>query len=211
MTPFKIKVCGITRPTDAGLAAELGADMLGMIFYRKSPRFVTQAEARKIVAAIPATVTRVGVFVNEEESRVLRTVERLRLDFVQLHGDETDACVRRLQGHGVKVIKAFCIKTRSDFKAVFESSADLCLLDNRSGSSRGGTGQRFDWKLKPRRRIKNLVLAGGISADNVAEGVRLFRPLAIDVNSTVESRPGVKSPRLLTSFFTRCNRIRYGR
>ena len=198
---FKIKVCGMTRPSDALTAVSLGADMIGMIFYRRSPRRVSQATAMKIRKVLPATVQAAGVFVEHDVDRIARTAERLRLDFVQLHGQYTTGDVRRLQSLGLKVIRVHHIGSATDYRAVYRDRADLVLLDNRSDTAVGGTGQRFDWGLKPPRLIANLVLAGGISVDNVEEGVRQFRPLVVDVNSGVENSPGIKSPAKLKRLF----------
>ena len=208
---FKIKVCGITRPKYALTAVSLGADMVGMIFHRRSPRWVPQAMAKKTREVLPATVRAVGVFVEQDVEQIARTAERLKLDFVQLHGQYTIGDVRRLQSLGLKVIRVHHIGSAADYKAVYCDRADLVLLDNRSETAVGGTGQRFDWGLKPPRLIPNLVLAGGISADNVEEGVRQFRPLVVDVNSGVEKSPGIKSPAKLRRFFEVCNGLRYGR
>ncbi len=210
MNRFRVKVCGITRPQDAALAARWGADMIGMIFYRKSERFVTQKAARGIIGALPPTVSRVGVFVDEKISSVLRVADKLRLDYVQLHGREPATHVAELQREGFRVIKAFAIRTRDDYRAVATSRADLCLLDHRSGKLVGGTGVTFDWSIRPRRKIDNLVLAGGVSVDNVGRGAELFAPLVVDVNSGVETRPGIKSSKRLRGFMAECDRIRYG-
>jgi len=211
MNHFKIKVCGITRPEDASLVAELGGDMIGLIFYRRSPRAVTIAQARAVVAAIPPTVSRVGVFVGDSVALILRRAEQLNLDYAQLHGEYRATDVTKLKVAGLRVIQVFQIVSASDYRSVTSSRADLILLDNAAPGLQGGTGEAFDWTLKPPRSIKNLVLAGGINAGNVEQGVRTFNPLVVDVNSGVESQPGVKSSRKLRQFFTECNRIRYGR
>ena len=210
MKKFRLKVCGITRPPDAALCAELGADMIGLIFYRRSPRFVSQAKAREIVSSLPPVVNKVGVFVDEKIDRVLQVAERLRLDFVQLHGSEPAGEVAHLQKHGYKVIKSLHVRVKADYRQVLASRADLCLLDNRIDRLAGGTGQAFDWSLRPPRRISNLVLAGGITIDNVRRGVEQFDPVVVDVNSGVEDSPGVKSADRLRAFFEECDRIRYG-
>ncbi len=205
MTRFKVKVCGLTRPSDAALVAKLGADMIGMIFAQKSHRFVGIREAARIIEAIPTTVARVGVFVNEDVARVIELAKQLRLDYVQLHGKEPASNIKALQRERLRVIRAFPIERRSDWKRFQTCKADLVLADNRAG----GTGQTFDWTLKPPRGLTNLALAGGIDCDNVAAGVRAMRPLAIDVNSGVESAPGVKSPTKLKRFFRVCDELRY--
>ncbi|MEA2031932.1 MAG: phosphoribosylanthranilate isomerase [candidate division Zixibacteria bacterium] len=211
MKNFVVKVCGFTRPKDAALAAQLGADMIGMIFYRKSPRWVSQKIAKTIVSIIPPTVARVGVFVDLDTNAVLRVARRLQLDYIQLHGDYSKKDINRIHLGGFKVIKVFHITTKSDYTSVMTSSADLVLLDNRTGGRSGGTGQRFDWGISPPKKISNLVLAGGITADNVEEGIKRFSPLMVDVNSGVESSPGIKSAAKLRDFFTLCNRLRYGK
>lgn len=210
MNRFRVKVCGMTRPNDAALAARLGADLIGMIFYRKSQRFVSQKAARAIRSALPSVVARVGVFVDEEITSVLRVADKLKLDYVQLHGREPPAHVAKLQREGFRVIKAFAIRTRDDYRTVATSRADLCLLDHRTEKLVGGTGETFDWSIRSKRKIDNLVLAGGIGVDNVARGVELFAPLVVDVNSGVETRPGIKSSKRLRAFMAECDRIRYG-
>ena len=211
MMKFQIKVCGITRTADAELVAKLGGDMIGMIFYRRSPRFVTQRCAATICQMLPSTVDRVGLFVDEETGRIIRIADRLQLDYVQLHGGEPASAIKRLQRHGLKVIKAFAIKSKEDYRAVHKCTADLILLDNCSVGKKGGTGATFDWSVKPGRSIPNLVLAGGITADNVEDGVNRFSPLVVDVNSGVETSPGLKSKAALSKFFKQCDRLRYGK
>lgn len=210
MRRFRVKVCGVTRPQDAMLAAGVGADMIGLIFYRRSPRSVSVAQASRIVRSLPPVVLRVGVFVDESTERMLRIGRHLKLDFIQLHGQESNTVVRRLQREGFRVIKAFPISSVKDYVEVGRSKADLRLLDHRTDYQRGGTGKTFDWSIRPRGKLVNLVLAGGIDVDNVAEGIRLFDPLVVDVNSGVESRPGIKSASKLKAFFAECDRIRYG-
>ena len=211
MSRFRVKVCGVTRTKDATLIARLGADLIGMIFYRRSKRFVTQKAAREIIGVLPPTVSRVGVFVDESLSKILRIADKLRLDYIQLHGCEPASYVTKLQREGYRVIKAFAIKAQVDYLAVKRSCADLCLLDHQTEQLVGGTGKSFDWQVRPQRKINNLVLAGGITVDNVAKGVELFEPLMVDVNSGVETRPGVKSSTRLKAFMAECDRIRYGK
>ncbi|MDF1545889.1 MAG: phosphoribosylanthranilate isomerase [bacterium] len=210
MNKFRVKVCGMTRPGDAQLAARLGADLVGMIFYRKSARFINLSQADQIVAAIPATVGTVGVFVDEKVERILRIARRLRLGFVQLHGAESVRTVRQLQREGLKVIMSYSPRSRSDWIRVRKSGADLRLVDNRTDHAYGGTGRTFDWSMRPKERIDNLIVAGGIGVHNFREAVELFAPCALDINSTVETRPGIKSRKRLTEFFENCNKVRYG-
>lgn len=210
MSRFKVKVCGLTRVQDAELVSKLGVDMIGLIFYRKSPRFVSQSLARKIAVSVDPTVARVGVFVDEPIDRILKLARTIPLDYIQLHGFESNQIVKRIQREGYRVIKAFAgddteLKTKLD-----DSPADLLLLDNISNTLPGGSGKQFDWNFKLRARYHNLVLSGGISIRNVEEGIRKFHPLMIDVNSGVESSPGVKSARKLKQFFNLVDKLRYG-
>lgn len=211
MKHFYIKVCGITRVKDALLAAELGVDMVGMIFYGRSPRWVSFKQAKKIVERLPPTIDRVGVFVNENIDKVLKAAADLKLDYVQLHGNETSKDVVLIKRHGYRVIKAYKLSSKADYAKLYSSKANLVLVDNVTAEKRGGTGQRFDWSLTPPKKIKNLMLAGGISVDNIEEGVRIFHPLVIDVNSGVEAKPGTKSEVKLKRFFDKCNLLRYGK
>ncbi|MBK7141334.1 MAG: phosphoribosylanthranilate isomerase [bacterium] len=204
MSYTQVKVCGITRPKDAQIAAQFGADMIGMIFYRGSCRHIDKQGAREIIDALPPTVERVGLFVNEPIDKLLGLADRLRLDWIQLHGQESDAVIRRIQREGFKVIKAFSIADDTDWKQIASSPADLRLLDNGTG----GTGQSFDWDNCSTRKIDRLVLAGGINSQNVSSGIRKFRPLVVDVNSSVESAPGIKSKMKLEVFFKVVNRAR---
>lgn len=211
MKRFRIKVCGITRPADADRVAELGGDMIGLIFHRPSPRFLTIAKAKEISRAVSPILDKVGVFVDENVETILRIAEKLRLSTVQLHGNEPAKDISRLKREGYRVIKVFGVKKRDDFLRLHHSRADLVLLDRISPDQRGGSGKRFDWSLLPKRRINNLMLAGGINSENVSEGVKLFDPLVVDVNSGVENRPGIKSSKKLKVFFAVCDRLRYGR
>jgi len=211
MKHFRIKVCGITRPRDAILAAELGTDLIGMIFYRRSPRNITIKEAKAIVDVLPPTVGRVGVFVDEDPDKIIRIAKRLWLDFIQLSGDESAADIRMLKSHGLKVIKVFHGVERGTILRMRKSQAKLVMVDNGSNGLRGGTGHTFDWAHAKLDGIDNLALAGGINYANVTAGVKQFNPLLVDVNSGVESSPGIKSKTKLQRFFNVCNRLRYGK
>jgi len=210
MNHFRIKVCGITRLKDALLAGRLGADMLGFVFYEKSPRYLSVARAKEIIDKLPATIGKVGVFVEPNLSTMQSAARDLKLDYVQLHGVYNNALVRQLRNGGHKVIQSFYVEKADEYREIWKSIADIVHLDNKSEVAPGGTGKQFDWNIRPRRKIPNLMLAGGINVKNVEEGIRRFRPLAIDVNSGVESAPGIKSEAKLKHFFKVCNSIRYG-
>ena len=210
MIRFKIKVCGITRVYDAKAAIKYGADILGFIFFRKSPRYISSARALEIIKSLPATVEKVGVFVNEPVDGIIKIARKLRLDYIQLSGDELNKDVLILKKNGLKVIKTIRVKPETDFLKV-PSSPDIIHLDNADKDQYGGSGESFDWKIKLPEKLNNIMLAGGINIDNVQKGVKKFSPLIVDVNSGVEYKPGMKSDKKLKAFMKLCNKIRYGK
>jgi phosphoribosylanthranilate isomerase len=194
----RIKICGITRLDDALLAAELGADALGFNFWPGSKRFIEPEAAQEIVARLPPFVTPVGVFVNQEPHHVLYASALARTAAVQLHGDEEP---RDCAGHVLPVIKAFRLSGPDDLAAVARYGTVAAVLLDAPSEGFGGSGRTFDWELaRSAAGQKPLVLAGGLTADNVAEAIRRVRPWAVDVASGVESSPGVKDPDELARF-----------
>ncbi len=195
-----VKVCGITSPEDAQLAAEAGADAIGLVFWHKSPRAVDTERARRIAAAVPPTIVRVGVFVDAAAGEIERTVEAVGLDLVQLHGDEPPALLRALPRRCWKALRVGTSLTAADL-APWSGAAGL-LLDTRVPGQPGGTGRTFEWTLlRPLRdRVAFLVLAGGLDADNVARAVAAVRPDGVDVSSGVEQAPGRKDPARVRAF-----------
>lgn len=213
MPLFKVKICGITRVDDVAVIARAGADAIGLNFYPRSPRFLQEEEAAKIVAALPAGIARVGVFVNEKPATVLRITHALELDYVQLHGDETLAEIRALQGQAY--IRAFRLGAKGT-DGVVEFLADCrqldclpaaVLVDAHVRGEFGGTGTTVDWQRLGQRRTElkevPLILAGGLNPANVIEAIRAVRPQAVDTASGVECEPGIKSERLVEDFVAR--------
>src|SRR5215210_7344323 len=157
-----VKICGITDAGDARVAADAGADAVGLIF-AESPRRVGVQEARRISIALPENIIRVGVFVDEEPAEVSRISREVGLDLAQLHGDETPETVTAVRESGVKVMKALRVKSAASLEALDEYEADLFLLDAHSAKARGGTGERFDWWVaKSLKRRDNIVVSGGL-------------------------------------------------
>ena len=196
-----VKVCGVTNVEDALAALEAGADMLGFNFYARSPRYVSPAEAGKIVERLPDGASCVGVFVNEPApADVERLAHEAALGAVQLHGDETPEYCRSLRG--LTAIKALRVGADYDAESAAAYQTDAVLLDAYVKGSRGGTGHTFDWTLAAltRERVRRLFLAGGLNPDNVAAAVAAVRPYAVDVCSGVETSPGRKSPELIRLF-----------
>jgi phosphoribosylanthranilate isomerase len=204
---IRIKICGITRPQDAAAAASAGADAIGLVF-AKSHRQVTGARAREIVAALPPFVSAVGVFVNARPTTVLRIVEAAGLSEVQLHGDESADCLRELGA--VRVVKALRVRDRRfvDELARFrDAGVSGILLDAFSSTARGGSGRRFDWDLVAEARRAGaldaappIILAGGLTPENVKSGIRAVRPWGVDVSGGVEIGAGLKSAELMERF-----------
>ncbi|HEX2896489.1 MAG TPA: phosphoribosylanthranilate isomerase, partial [candidate division Zixibacteria bacterium] len=144
MNHFRIKVCGITRLQDALLADQLGADMVGFVFYKKSPRYMTIKKAKRIISKLPPTLDKVGVFIEPKLESILRTVRMLKLDYAQIHSNKPVPLIARLKKQGVKVIESFHITKHSDYERVSKSEADIFQFDNRTKGPGGGTGKRFD-------------------------------------------------------------------
>src|SRR5687767_3208884 len=183
--------------------------MLGFNFYEKSPRYISPQDARPLIDDLPEYVENIGVFVNMEGYRIDEWVELIGLDSVQLHGDEDDGFVSDLRRYmDAKIIKAFRAGPGFSVESIMESTADSILLDAFATGQYGGTGEQFEWsiasdavKLRP-----DLILAGGLTPENVAEGVRVVRPYAVDVASGVESAPGKKDPAKLEAFIKNAKR-----
>jgi phosphoribosylanthranilate isomerase len=206
--PPKVKICGITSLHDAELAVELGAWALGMIFYEASPRRCAPAEAERIVAVLRRKVELCGVFVNAPLERVVGLTEDLGLTMLQFSGEEGPAyCAEAARRDGARVIKAAQVSGPGDVRDLERFHVDFHLLDARAKDPsrrdlRGGTGETFDWSLVRARRSKvPLILSGGLNAENVAEGIELTQPYAVDTASGTEAAPGRKDPALLRAFF----------
>ncbi len=193
-----VKVCGITRLEDAKAALAAGATALGFVFWPSSPRAVTPEHAGAIIAALPYGTNAVGVFVNQTADEIDRTVRTAGLTAVQLHGDETPALLPSIHR---PVLRAVALAASEAAIAAWPDSV-LLLVDAHDPVKRGGTGKTADWPaaaaLAARRQV---VLAGGLRADNVQEAIRVVRPFGLDVSSGVEDAPGVKSVQKLNDFF----------
>lgn len=193
----RVKVCGITNLDDARLAAELGVDMLGFIFYAKSPRAITPEMAEKICRSV--TAEKVGVFVNETEVAIREVVERCGLDAIQFHGEELPSFCRQF---AVKKIKAIRVENEASLRMASDYDVDALLLDTYTAGQRGGTGETFDWSLAVRAKEIGLpvILSGGLNPSNVAEAIRQVRPYAVDVASGIEQYPGKKNTEKMRRF-----------
>jgi phosphoribosylanthranilate isomerase len=195
----KVKICGIRTVTEAMMAISAGADAIGFNFWHRSKRHVTPDQAKAIRAALPPFVTPVALFVDAQAEDILETVAHVGMDCVQLHGFEPPRLIERL--HGLQVIKAVPIRNDADLRRLEEYRVSAFLLDAFSPGMPGGTGKTIDWELARQASARaKIILAGGLTPDNVAEAVRTVRPYAVDVASGVEKAPGVKSRKLVTQF-----------
>lgn len=195
----RIKFCGLTRPEDAVAAVALGADALGLVFYLGSSRAVTPEQGAAICRALPPFVTVVGLFVNPTAQAVSDICQRVPLNLLQFHGDETPEFCEQFQ---LPYIRALRVRDAAMVAQGFRdyASAQGLLVDAWSPQQYGGTGHSFNWDLLPAARPLPLILAGGLSSVNVADAVRQVRPWAVDVSGGIEDAPGLKSIERMQTF-----------
>ncbi len=187
----RVKICGITRTKDAMAAVDAGVDALGFVFYRKSARYVTPDHAARIIATLPPFVSRVALFVNAPHEAIGGVIEHVPVDLLQFHGDETpDACRR----FGLPYVKAIRMHPTVDLARACDeyAEASALLLDSFVEGAWGGTGKSFDWSKTPAGVGKRFIVAGGLTADNVADAIMRCSPYAVDVSGGVERAPGIK-------------------
>ena len=198
----KVKVCGITNAEDAWAAVEAGADALGFIFHEQSPRYVVPVVASRIIAELPPLIVTVGVFVNEGMATVRSIMDTCGLAMAQLHGDENASYCHELSRPSMKALR---LKDRGSLLALAEyqgrGGVRGFVLDTFSELTYGGTGQVTDWALAADvAKSTRILLAGGLTPDNVTEAIRAVRPYGVDVSSGVEAAPGKKDPAKIRAF-----------
>jgi len=197
--PTRVKICGITRAQDAHAACAAGADALGFVFYRPSPRYVESAVAREVLRALPPFVASVGLFVDPTPEEVERALAAARVDLLQFHGDEPPELCERF---GLPYIKAIRMRPGVDlleYARRFKGDRGL-LLDAYVSGTPGGTGSSFEWSRVPPELPLPIVLSGGLNPENVADAIRQVRPWAVDVSSGVEAAKGIKDPQRIVAF-----------
>ena len=198
---MKVKICGITNQQDATLAVELGVDALGFIF-AKSPRQVDPQKAQSIIKSLPPFIKTLGVFVNEDPSKIQEIVAFCGLDIIQFHGDETPSVCRNFMPRSVK---AFQLRDESNLGQVrlYQGKVRAVLFDTYAKEKRGGTGKTFDRRLAVEGKAFGIpvILSGGLSPFNIKEAISTVKPYAVDVNSGVEERPGKKDYALMKQLF----------
>lgn len=206
MSRVRCKICGITRIEDALVAAEAGADAIGLVFYAKSPRAVTPEQARHIVAALPPFVTSVGLFVDAEPEWIDTVLAQVPLDVLQFHGNEApEVC----EQYGRPWFKALRVKSGESIEARVQvyAKAQAVLLDSFVPGVPGGTGQTFDWSQIPAQLPIPLILAGGLTPSNVGEALTRVRPYAVDVSGGVERDKGIKDAERVRDFVRQVSRF----
>lgn len=199
MTRTRIKFCGMTRAEDAVLAARLGVDAIGLVFTRRSPRFVELTQARAIVAALPPLTDVVALFMDDAADWIHEVEQTVRPHFLQFHGNESDVFC---SGFDTPHLKAIAMGSEADVQTRLAVHPHACgfLLDGHVAGTQGGRGQGFDWSRIPRDMDHPLMLAGGIGAGNVAAAIQQVRPWAVDVSSGIESSPGIKDAEKMAAF-----------
>jgi phosphoribosylanthranilate isomerase len=202
----RIKICGITRAEDALAAARSGADAIGLVFYQRSPRRVSVAQAEQLAEALPPFVSLVGLFVNAEAAFVRKVLASVPLDLLQFHGDETPEYCAQFDRPYLKAIRVKAgvdlLQCASDFR-----SAKGLLLDAHMEGIPGGTGTAFDWTLIPKQLPLPVILSGGLDAENVATAIKQVRPYAVDVSSGVEAGKGIKDAAKVAAFINEVKQI----
>ncbi|MEI6437651.1 MAG: phosphoribosylanthranilate isomerase [Candidatus Omnitrophota bacterium] len=200
----RVKICGITRLEDAKAAIKAGADALGFVFYKKSPRYISASKALKIIEELPPFVSKVGVFVNDRTGAIRDIAGFCSLDAVQLHGDEDNHFCHRLKRYGLKIIKGFQVKADFNIATVGGYRVDGHLFDAHTEGQYGGTGKVFAWDI-----IQGLhtpvprIISGGLTAENVVDAIVALKPYAVDVSSGVEVSPGIKDHKKMAEFIRR--------
>lgn len=203
---MRVKICGITNLEDALLCCGLGADALGFIFYEKSRRNISYSKAAEIIRRLPSFIVKVGVFVDQEADEINAISQKVGLNAVQLYGEVSQAFINEIN---LPVIKCFRIKNDFDFSTLNNYTNCSFLLDTFSDKALGGTGESFDWNIIPIELRDQIILAGGISVDNIEYLFNHINPAAVDLSSSIESSPGKKDAIKLKDFFNKINTLRY--
>jgi phosphoribosylanthranilate isomerase len=196
----KVKICGITNIEDAIASVAAGCDALGFVFYRKSPRYISPQNAKKIIRLLPKNILKVGIFVNAKEKNIRNIARECKLNTLQFHGNESTEFCKKFKNY--KIIKTFRVKEKIDLKNIKRYGVFVWLFDTFIKSKIGGTGKKFNWKLL--RRLegikKPIFLSGGLNERNVAEAIKYVHPDWVDVSSSIEIKPGKKDYKKVKKF-----------
>jgi len=202
----RVKICGITRVEDALAVSRYGADAIGLVFYEKSPRNIDAAAAIEICKALPAFVTVVALFKDADEGLVRSVIEQVPIDLLQFHGAETETFCQQFEKPYIKAVGMSGHNNVAEFASQYTSARGL-LLDSHAIGEDGGSGHIFDWGTIPKNIQGQIALAGGLTADNVADAIVQVRPFAVDISSGVESSGGIKDEALIKAFMNEVKRV----
>ncbi len=202
---MKVKACGITNFEDAKVCVDNGADAIGFIFYKKSKRYIKLETASNIIERLPFFTIKVGVFVNENIDFINNVAWKIGLNAVQLHGDETTEFVEQIH---LPVIKSFRINDEFEFSILDKYKGCTFLLDSFNPNELGGTGLQFNWDKIPVELRDKIILAGGISTDNIDKVYKEIKPMAVDLSSSLEKIPGKKDHKKIELFFNKIKKLR---
>lgn len=208
LTRVRVKICGITRPEDALVAANCGADAIGMVFYKPSPRAISIPRACEITGQLPPFISKVALFVNAEQDFIKEVLSSVAIDILQFHGEETP---EQCSQYAKPFIKAIRMQDNVDLVEIekqYKSAAAL-LVDTYVQGEAGGTGRVFDWSRIPGGLDKPLILAGGLTAGNVVDAINQVKPYAVDVSGGVESGKGIKSAEKVAEFIQEVRHAKY--
>ena len=195
----KVKICGITNLKNALEATEIGADALGFVFFKDSPRYIEPKEARKIISKLPAFVLRVGLFVNASKEEVLSAISDSKVNMLQFHGDEDENFCNQFNLPYIKAIAFTDSLNLLEYCRLYDSSAAI-LIDTFSNHKRGGTGKTFNWNLFPKKLPLPVIIAGGLDSSNVQTLINIINPYGVDVSSGVEQKKGIKDYNKMKNF-----------
>jgi phosphoribosylanthranilate isomerase len=202
---MKVKICGITNIEDAKLSYELGADAIGFVFYKKSKRYIEPKKAKIIINQLPAILLKVGVFVNESVEEINKIAKKVKLNLIQLHGEEPPEMIADID---LPVVKAFRIKNNFDYAVLSQYKYCSFLFDAFDEKEYGGTGQIFNWNNIPEELKNKIILAGGVSINNIEQIYHEINPAAVDVSSSVEIEPGKKDEIKLKNLLNKIKELR---
>jgi len=205
MLRVRTKICGITRVEDALCAINAGADAIGLVFYAPSPRNVTIEQAQKICAVLPPFITVVALFVDEQRKEIEKICQAVPINLLQFHGDESE---KDCLGFTTPYIKAIKVRLGSDVKTAESEykSAQAILVDTYKKGIAGGTGELFDWSLLPKEHKKPLILAGGLTPENIRKAIQTVQPYAVDVSGGVELKKSIKDHEKISQFIKEVSR-----
>lgn len=195
----RVKICGLTREQDVDAAVEAGADAIGLVFYDASPRYVELPTASRLADDVPPFVTVVGLFVNAAAADIEHALNTVRIDLLQFHGDEPATFCEQFRRPYIKALRVAAETDIADLTSQYASAKGV-LLDSYRAGIPGGTGEAFDWEQIPQDLSRPIILAGGLTPDNVASAIRQVRPYAVDVSGGVEQTKGIKDANKIRAF-----------